>query len=87
MRDERLVLPNPHSPYLIDIPSITTMRIVQLFFLILLLVSCRTETDELLGHWHSVPLEDRYFWTLDITDSTTQVNKFYIERWSSFPKV
>ncbi|MFY0608303.1 MAG: hypothetical protein JXR10_16415 [Cyclobacteriaceae bacterium] len=55
------------------------MRIVQLFGLTLLLFSCRTESDKLIGHWHSVHQEDGHYWTLDVTDSSTTVNKYDIE--------
>ncbi|MEO9473895.1 MAG: hypothetical protein ABJG41_00100 [Cyclobacteriaceae bacterium] len=54
------------------------MRIIQLLLLTLVFLSCRTETDELLGHWHSVPLEDGTYWTLDVTDTSTQINKYDI---------
>ena len=57
------------------------MRIIQLLLSAFVLVSCRTETDELLGHWHSVPLEDGTYWTLDVTDTSTQINKYDI--WNS----
>lgn len=52
------------------------MRIVQLIILAYSLSACQTEKDKLIGHWHSVPLEDDYYWTLNISDSTTQVNKY-----------
>jgi hypothetical protein len=57
------------------------MRIVQLLILTFLLSACRTENDKMLGHWHSVPFEDGSFWTLDVTDSTTQTNRYNHSRY------
>ncbi|MEQ8903984.1 hypothetical protein [Ekhidna sp.] len=51
------------------------MRIVQLLTLTFLLSNCQTKEDQLIGHWHSIPMEDGFYWTLDVTDSTSQVNK------------
>jgi hypothetical protein len=61
--------------------TIPAMRIVQLLILTFLLSACRTENDKMLGHWHSIPFEDGYFWTLDITDSTTQTNRYHHSRY------
>lgn len=52
------------------------MRIVLLLTLIYLLTSCQKEKDELIGHWHSIPQDDESYLTLDITDTTTEINKY-----------
>lgn len=55
------------------------MRIVYISIIAFTLFACRTVPDELLGHWHSVPSEDGYYYTFDISDSTTLVNKYDLE--------
>lgn len=55
------------------------MRTVQLLILTFLFSGCYYQQDKLAGHWHSISSEGDPYWTLDITDSTTQVNKYDIE--------
>ena len=63
------------------------VRMLQLLLLPLLLASCAQKGDKLVGHWHSIPNEGLYYWTLDITDSTTQANKYELEYWGpAFPR-
>ncbi|WP_370089643.1 hypothetical protein [Ekhidna sp.] len=52
------------------------MRIFQLLVLTFLLSNCQPDEDRLIGHWESTPRDDGSYLTLDVTDSTTQVNKY-----------
>ena len=60
------------------------MRTVHLLILICFVTACQTERDELVGHWHSISSAEIDYHTLDITDSTTQVNKYGGEWYPEF---
>ncbi|MEP1096062.1 MAG: hypothetical protein ABJG78_13190 [Cyclobacteriaceae bacterium] len=55
------------------------MKKIGILILTCFLFACRTDKDDLNGHWHSLSLEDDFYWTLDITDSTTIVNKLDVQ--------
>ena len=38
-------------------------------------MSCRNESDKLMGHWHSVPNNSGEYYTLDFNDSLQTLNK------------
>jgi hypothetical protein len=54
-------------------------RLSLLLLFIYPFMNCYAQKDELIGHWHSVPQYGPFYKTLDITDSTTHVNKYALD--------
>jgi hypothetical protein len=52
------------------------MKLLSIFLMLVMILSCQSDYEAIQGHWHSVKLTDSsYYFTLDIQDSVAIFNK------------